>query len=42
MYTLLKGGRYEGWFLNDLYHGHGNESWVDGAKYDGEYFEGEK
>ena len=31
----MNGDRYEGEFLNDLYHGFGVKTLIDGARYEG-------
>ena len=33
---------YEGYWRDDLQHGHGKESWTDGSIYEGEYMAGKK
>lgn len=39
---MENGSKYEGQWLSDEQHGHGKESWADGASYEGEYQNGVK
>eukprot|EP00826_Nyctotherus_ovalis_P033705 TRINITY_DN2744_c0_g2_i1.p1 TRINITY_DN2744_c0_g2~~TRINITY_DN2744_c0_g2_i1.p1 ORF type:complete len:150 (+),score=27.90 TRINITY_DN2744_c0_g2_i1:73-522(+) len=41
-YVHKNGAFYEGWWVDDLQHGKGKETWADGSKYEGEYWNGKK
>lgn len=36
----LNGPKYTGQFFNDKQEGYGIETWPDGAKFEGKYFQG--
>ena len=41
-YSHANGAKYKGQWKEDKQHGYGVETWPDGAKYEGMYFEGKK
>lgn len=38
----VNGDKYEGEFLNGIHHGYGIEDFKEGAKYEGNYYNGER
>jgi hypothetical protein len=36
------GAKYIGYWKDDMQHGHGKETWIDGSSFEGEYLDGKK
>mmetsp|Transcript_58877 Transcript_58877/g.164471 ORF Transcript_58877/g.164471 Transcript_58877/m.164471 type:complete len:307 (+) Transcript_58877:67-987(+) len=42
LHSLETGAKYVGEFLNDQFHGHGEQTWPDGSRYRGQWKHGQK